>query len=276
MAAVNPMSHPWIEPATGARLGHAATLRRMAEARVALLGERHDVAADHRWQGNVIAGLAALRDELVVGFEMFPRRAQPALDAWTEGRSDEAAFLRDSGWQQVWGFDPALYRPIFDLCRELRLPARALNVDRPIVSLVGRDGWGALPEAERAWMTPARPAGAAYRRYLFEVTGGARPDRKAASAEDPAFDRFVRAQQTWDRAFACAIATALADRPGALVVGLIGRGHLEYGHGTPDQLADLGVAPVIVALPGGGRGDDAAIADLLFEPASGAHADTAR
>ncbi len=256
----------WTEPATGARLGHTAALRRMAEGRVALLGERHDSAADHRWQASVIAGLAGQRDEVVVGFEMFPRRAQAALDAWTEGRSDEATFLHDAGWPAVWGFDAALYRPIFQLCRDLRLPAVALNVDRPIVSLVGREGWDALPAEERAWLTPARGASPAYRRYLFEITGGARPNREATSAEDPAFDRFVRAQQTWDRAFACAIAATLADRPDALIVGVIGRGHLEHGHGTPDQLADLGIAPVTVALPDAEPGAGPDIADLVFIP----------
>ena len=119
------------------------------------------------------------------------------------------------------------------------------------MSLIGREGWDALPEVERGWLTPARSATPDYRRYLFEATGGARPDRTASGPDDPAFDRFVRAQQAWDRAFACAIALALADAPGRLVAALIGRGHLEYGFGTPAQLADLGVEGVITALPGG-------------------------
>ncbi|MCY1462678.1 hypothetical protein D9M71_804780 [compost metagenome] len=58
----------------------------------------------------------------------------------------------------------------------------------------------------------------------------------------------MRAQQTWDRAFACNIAEAHGDG-GPLVVGIIGRGHLEYGHGTPYQLADLGLTEVEVLLP---------------------------
>jgi hypothetical protein len=102
------------------------------------------------------------------------------------------------------------------------------------------------------------------------MTGGARPDRAAQSPEDPAFDRFVRAQQVWDRAFACALAGGLADRPEALAVGIIGRGHLEFGFGTPDQLDDLGITPVRVAVPElerawpapGGR----PVADLVFVP----------
>ncbi len=139
---------------------------------------------------------------------------------------------------------------------------RGLNVDRPIVSLVGRDGWEALPEAERRWLTPARPASPAYRRAIFELTGGARPDRKAQSPDDPAFDRFARAQGVWDRAFACALAGILAETPGALAVGVIGRGHLERRLGVVEQLDDLGVGPALVALPDGAAGaGDLVVAD---------------
>ncbi len=34
-----------------------------------------------------------------------------------------------------------------------------------------------------------------------------------------------------------------------LVIGIIGRGHLEYGHGTPYQLRDLNVDAIKVLLP---------------------------
>lgn len=263
----------WTDAASGTALDHAAALARMAAARLVLLGERHDRAADHRWQAQVVAGLAALRSELVVGFEMFPRRSQPALDAWVAGEMTEAQFLEASGWREVWGFDPALYRPLFQVCRDLRLPMRALNVDRPVVSAVARDGWAAVPEADRDWLSEAAPASAAYRRYLFDVTGGARPDRTAKCPEDRAFDRFVRAQQVWDRAFACGLHGALAGRPGVCGIGIIGRGHLEHRFGMEAQLAALGVGPVCVALPGSvglvsGEGLPP-IADLVFEPAQG-------
>ncbi len=270
---MNPMG-VWIDGATGLSLPHVAALARMAAARVVLLGERHDRAEDHRWQATVLAGLAALRREIVVGLEMFPRRCQPALDGWVSGESTQEAFLEASDWRTVWGFDAGLYLPLLDLCRDLRLPMIALNVDRPVVSAVGRDGWDAVPPADRDWLTEAAPATPDYRRYLFEVTGGARPDRKAGSAEDPAFDRFVRAQQVWDRAFACALAEALDDRPDALAVGIIGRGHLEFGHGTPAQLADLGLGPVCVALPDAAGlqppGLGPPIADLVFLAPGGA------
>jgi len=49
------------------------------------------------------------------------------------------------------------------------------------------------------------------------------------------------------------MAEAIAAAPGrdadALVVGIVGRGHLEYGYGIPWQLVDLGIEEVRVLLP---------------------------
>jgi uncharacterized iron-regulated protein len=260
----------WLRPADAAALGEADALGALAAARVALLGERHDDAGDHLWQAAVIGAIAERAGPVAVGFEMFPRRAQPALDGWVGGRLDFGGLLAETRWAEVWGFDPELYRPLFDLCRARGLPMLALNVDRPVVSLVGRDGWGALPEAERGWLTPAAPADPAYRRWLFAVTGGARPGRAAQAPEDPAFDRFVRAQQVWDRAFACAIAGHLAAEPSVRVAAVLGRGHLEHGWGTPAQLADLGVAGVTVALRDDAPriGDRPPVADLVWTGAA--------
>ena len=50
-----------------------------------------------------------------------------------------------------------------------------------------------MPEDTRGGLTPACPATPEYRQYLFDITGGPRPDRAAQTPDDPAFDRFVRA-----------------------------------------------------------------------------------
>lgn len=256
----------WFDPADNAPISHAALMRAMATKSTVMLGETHDSYEIHRWQLHVLAGLHALRDDIVVGFEMFPRSVQPALDRWVEGITGVEEFLIEARWAEVWRFDPALYLPLFHFCRQFRLPMVALNCRRPLVSEVGKLGWEAIPLEDRDGVTPARPATADYRRYLFELTGGIRPDRKASSPEDAEFDRFVRAQQTWDRAFACGIADAHQRFDGALVVGIIGRGHLEHGHGTPYQLADLGLQDTAVLLPHEPAHNRAAsgMADALF------------
>lgn len=256
----------WLEPSSGREVDHADLLRRMRTKSAVLLGETHDRFDIHRWQLHVLAGLHALDANIVVGFEMFPRRVQSALDRWVAGELAVDEFLKASEWETAWRFDPALYLPIFHFCRQFKVPMKALNCRRALVTEVGKLGWDAIALADRDGVTPAKPAPPAYRDYLFAVTGGVRPDRAALSGADPAFDRFVRAQQTWDRAFACGIAEARAVPKAPLVVGIIGRGHLEYFHGTPFQLADLGVADAGVLLPSDGDFDpaEAGIADAVF------------
>ncbi len=41
---------------------------------VVLLGEQHDSEDHHRWQLQMLSALHAQRPEMVIGFEMFPRR----------------------------------------------------------------------------------------------------------------------------------------------------------------------------------------------------------
>ncbi|KRB62043.1 hypothetical protein ASE04_19360 [Rhizobium sp. Root708] len=258
----------WIAPATGALLPHGGLLRHMATKQAVLLGETHDRYDIHRWQLHVLAGLYAYNDNIVVGFEMFPRRCQPVLNEWVAGNLDAASFLDKVEWKSVWGFEPELYMPLFHFCRQFKVAMKALNCRRALVTEVGKLGWDAIPIEDRDGVSPAKPATDAHRQYLFNLTGGGRPDRKARSADDPEFDRFVRAQQTWDRAFACNIVEAHGAMSSPLVVGIIGRGHLEYGYGTPAQLADLGISDVAVLLPCDtpfvAGAADACIADAMF------------
>lgn len=70
-----------------------------------------------------------------------------------------------------------------------------------------------------------------------------------------------------------ALAAAADNSPGP-VVGVVGRGHVEYRHGIPHQLADLGVTDVAVLLPhrpGEPCVDDEGrpVADALFGFADG-------
>jgi uncharacterized iron-regulated protein len=265
------IAHPratWLCPRTGAGLAQPELMRAMAAKRVVLLGETHDVAEIHRWQLHVMAFLHILRPSMAVGFEMFPRRVQPVLDAWVDGAMDTATFLERCEWAQVWGFDPELYLPLFHFCRQHRVRMLALNCHRPLVTRVGQVGWEAIPIEERDGVTPAAPATAAYRAYLERLMGGFATADRPTLAVSPVSDRFLRAQQTWDRAFACGIADHLASTPDDLVVGIIGRGHLEYGHGTPYQLRDLGISDVAVLLPTDRDSQNlveiAGIADAIF------------
>ena len=61
----------------------------------------------------------------MIGFEMFPRRVQPALDRWVKGELTEQEFLNAVNWRKSWGYDAKLYMPLFDFARMNRIPVVA-------------------------------------------------------------------------------------------------------------------------------------------------------
>ncbi len=275
-----PVPGTWLSPGQGESLPVDRPLATFAERPVVLLGEVHDSAEHHRWQLQVLAGLHAFQPNMAIGFESFPRRVQPVLDDWVAGRLDERAFLEAVEWRKVWGFDSALYLPLLHFARQNRVPIFAMNVERALVARVGREGWAAIPADEREGLSDPAPPAEAYIDSLARVYTQFHPPSATGGREEPgigspgsvrqsvAFQRFVQAQQTWDRAMAQALADARGRHPGALIVGIVGRGHLEYRWGIPAQLDDLGIADSAVLLPVNRKEDcaspDADLADALF------------
>ncbi len=256
----------WVDPASSLPLSSADLFARLAQRSTVLLGEEHDDPEHHRWQLHTIAALYGRKPDMVLGFEMFPRRVQPVLDRWVRGELSIQEFLERTGWAEVWGYDSALYLPLFHFARQNRIPMIALNVDRSLVSRVSREGWAAIPEAEREGLSDPAPPSEGYRRYLARVFAykrrfgteqarerGAFPELGPAERDrifaDPGFGRFAEAQITWDRAMAEALLAARSRGRSPLVVGIIGKGHLIHGFGVPRQLADLGVRDAAVLLP---------------------------
>jgi len=257
--------HPaqWLDPSSGREVSPARLFEGLADKPVVLLGEVHDNRDHHRWQHYMLAALHARNPDMILGLEMLPRRVQPVLDDWSQGKLDEAEFLEQSEWAELWGYDASLYLPLLHFARLHRMPVIALNVDRQLVSKVGAEGWQSLAPAERQGLSNPAPASAGYRLSLAELyayklqmyahgdddtTGEGAADLEEIM-DSEAFSNFVDAQLTWDRAMAEAIATAHRRDPDAQIVGIVGRGHIESGYGIPHQLADLGIDAVEVLLP---------------------------
>ncbi len=244
-------------------------LARAAKAQVLLLGESHDNADHHRWELQTVAALAALRPKLVLGFEMFPRRVQAALDRWVAGELSEEAFLKASDWSRVWTYSAAFYLPLFHFARLNRMPMLALNVEREFVSRVGAKGLDAVPPEQREGVSIPAAASERYLERLFTAYA-AHPERSAnpPARSDLEFSRFVQAQLVWDRAMAQALADATARHPDALVIGIMGSQHVAHGDGVRRQLDHLGIQRVVSLLPwnsGTDCGDlSADLADAVF------------
>jgi uncharacterized iron-regulated protein len=263
----------WIDGASGDAINGRDLLREFSRLNaVVLLGESHTSPDHHVWQMQTVAALhertdkSLLGERMVLGFESFPRRLQGVLDDWVAGKLSAEAFLNAVEWRRVWGYDSALYMPLFQFARLNRIPMVALNVERSLVSRVGREGWAAVPQDAREGLTDPAPASEGYLRDLAAVAAMKRtmppgggdsqsappePD-DAAIAEvmkQPDFKRFVEAQQTWDRAFAQGIVDARRKYPNATIVAVLGSGHVAFGYGAPHQLKDLGIKDAVSLIP---------------------------
>lgn len=257
----------WARPGDDAarRLSTRELLPTLAGNEVVLLGEQHDRADDHRWQLQTLAALHALRPDMVIGFEAFPRAAQPVLERWVAGELGYEQFLEQVDWARTWGWPAELYRPLFEFARMNRIPMRALNVERKLVGAVSAQGWDAVPESAREGLSRPAPPSPAYVDFLHDMHREHQPVQTAAAEysaaaqngatalqSDPDFRNFVEAQTTWDRAMAEALAAPAAGAaPGQppLVVGIVGSGHLRDGHGVPYQLRALGLSRIATLLP---------------------------
>ena len=224
----------------------------MAKRDIVLLGEQHDDADHHHWQLQTLAGLHLMRPRMVIGFESFPRRAQPVLDRWVAGELTVKQFLEQSEWEKVWSLPAELYLPLFQFARINRIPMVALNVDRALTEAIAKQGWDAVPADRKEGVSRPAAASEAYRDFLFDIFKQHPrlvPKGRAANRSDPAFKFFVDSQTTWDRAIAEALAhhSNTAGRP--LVVGIVGGAHVRHGYGVQHQLRDLGVTSVGTLLP---------------------------
>lgn len=220
---------------------------------VVLLGEQHDLEDHHRWQLQMLSALLAQRPEMVIGFEMFPRRAQPVLDRWVAGSLSAQEFLKQVEWDKVWSFPPHIYMPLFEFARINKIPMRALNVDKNLTRLVAEKGWEGVPEEAREGIgrpAPALPEYSAFLREMYQMheTNA----HKKGTAKDAGLKGFIESQLTWDRAMAEALSLEVSQdgrKNPTLVVGIMGSGHIRYGHGVPHQLGYLGVPKVASLLP---------------------------
>lgn len=244
----------WIVPGSG-KVSQQEIIARAAKSAVVLLGETHVNADHHRWQLQTLVALHAQRPNMVIGFEMFPRRVQPALDKWIAGELSEKEFLRAADWDHVWNTDANLYLPMFHFARMNRIPMLALNIETKLRRQVAEKGFYGVPVEEREGLShPAEPS-QAYVDYLLPIyKQHDRKDKQAGeiTQDDSDFRRFIGGQQLWDRAMAqilhqAAVEANSSEKP--LVVGVMGSGHVLHGFGVAHQLHDLGIKHVTGLLP---------------------------
>jgi len=240
----------WISPTNLKQLDAQTLLQNAAKQSVVLLGEQHPDAMHHRWQLQTLTQLYAYNSNIVLGFEMFPRRLQPVLDAWVRGELTEQEFLEKTDWENVWQFDADFYLPLFHFARMNRLPMLALNVDRSLIRQISKSGWEAIPDDIKEGVKTPRKAHPDYITSLKNIFNQhshvPEAERKDDEKSKQRFNRFMQAQLTWDGAMAQKISHVQKLGGNPLVVGIMGSGHIANRYGVPHQLEELGLKSTIL------------------------------
>lgn len=239
-----------LDARTGAAISPAEVAGRLAKARLVFLGESHTNAEFHRVQLQVIRELVRAGRKVLVGLEMYPATEQAALDLWNAGSLTEAEFVEKSDWYRSWGYHWDYYRDIFLFCREAKVTLHAVNVPRELVSDVRKKGFDGLTAEQKALLPPRIDTENADHLRLLKAFFGDEGGMHSASMPDAMWQGMFRAQCTWDAAMAWNAVKALdkAKDPNAVMVVLIGSGHVAYGLGAERQARlwfDGGIASVI-------------------------------
>ena len=218
-----------------------------------MLGETHNNPEHHMWQLHVLSALYGQNENIVIGFESFHQAQQPILDRWTNGELTKEKFLELTRWNEVWGYDPELYMPLFNFARMNRIQMVALNIERSLIQKISRYGWKSIPKDQRQGISTPFPPSKGYTQSLTKTFVMHRninvKKRTTKKIDKEKLSRFIEAQTIWDRAMAESIAKARTGYGNPIVVAIVGSGHLKYGYGIPHQLANIGIKGGAVLLP---------------------------
>ncbi|MEM9067540.1 MAG: ChaN family lipoprotein [Myxococcota bacterium] len=235
---------------TGEDVEESALLADLRSVRAIYLGEQHDAPLDHAMQYRILRALYLEDASLVVGMEMLQRPFQPAADQWVAGRLDEESFRRESEWDQRWGVDIRLYRPMLELIRSRAIPLYALNAPRELTRAVALAGVDGLSEEQRAQLPEMDLENAAHRAMVEAAMAG-----HPHGDDSDAFERLYQAQVVWDETMAESVANAL-EAGGSRIVVFAGSKHVESGLGIPDRAARRGVDRYRVVLAAEGEDEE--------------------
>jgi uncharacterized iron-regulated protein len=212
---------------------------RLSAVRLLFVGESHTSVEFHRAQQRVVEELRRAGRKVLLGLEMYPVTEQVWLDRWSAGELSEAQFVEQSHWYRSWGYHWDYYRDIFLFARDNGVRMFAVNAPREVISAVRRKGFAGLA-AEEAAVLPGRvDTGSAEHRRLFKAFFGPEDSLHSSGMSEEQWEGLFRAQCAWDAAMAYnAVKTleTLAD-PGAIMVVLLGSGHVAYGLGAERQAA---------------------------------------
>ncbi len=224
------------DTATGEIITPRDLARRLAGAGILFIGENHTNQEFHDVQFRAIRALHEAGREVLIGLEMFPYTEQAVLDHWTARRYTEEGFVELGGWYDNWGYHWNYYRDIFLYAQANGIRMYAVNSPRDVVKSVRTKGFDNLSAEEAAHLPPQLAPDSEEHRLMYRAFFS--PD-DALHMNEEALEGLYRAQTMWDATMGWNALQALKAHggPGAIMVVLIGAGHVTYGLGSERQIA---------------------------------------
>lgn len=234
-----------VDARTGRAVADADFQTALAGARAICIGEEHPDPHHHWAQLTLVAAVAerAAGRRLALGLEMVQAPFQGVLDDWRAGTIDEPALLSRTGWRDRWGYDFALYRPIFERARAAGMAIVALNAPRELVKAVAKQGVDGLAAGDKARL-PALVLDDAQHRAWFDAIMS---EVEGHGSGGPPPDRIYAAQVVWDESMAENARAWLAAGDGAIII-LAGTGHC-HDSAIVRRLVRRGGGPAISIRP---------------------------
>jgi uncharacterized iron-regulated protein len=154
------------------RLSEDELWQRISASPATCFGEIHTSPHHHFAELRSQAELAARAGGAIAfGFEMFERRFQASLDAFTSGAASEEQLLAQTQYPLRWGYDFSLYRPLVERARDYRATMLGLNARLELVRKVARSGLASLTAAEQAEMPELVLDDPEHMAFIFAIFG---------------------------------------------------------------------------------------------------------
>lgn len=234
------LAHPHImDVANRMEISSADLLDDLRRSQVVFIGESHDHSGHHEAQLAIIDALEADGQPLAIGLEMFRRDSQQALDRWTGHDLPLPEFL--PVFNDNWGMWP-VYSDIFLFARDQGVKMVGLNIPRSITAKVARNGFEALPEADRQQLGNVQcQVSPEYGGYLRQALG-------VHDFHGTQYLYFCEAQLLWDTMMARHIVDFLRKNPDYRMVVLAGSAHA-WKFGIPQKMLEEAEIDYRVLLP---------------------------
>jgi uncharacterized iron-regulated protein len=234
-----------IDTRTAAEIAPADLARRLRDTRLLLIGEEHTSRETHRVQRQVIEALHRAGRRVIIALEMYPYTTQSPLDRWSRGAAggpapmSDQTFIDESSWYLHWGYHFGYYRDTFLFARDNGLRMVGVNAPREVISAVRKKGLRNLAPEEARQIPADIDTNNAEHLTLFKAYfgGGDVTHGGSGGMSDTTWNDMLAAQTAWDAtmAFHAVKAWREAKDDQAIVVVLVGSGHVAYGLGIERQ-----------------------------------------